>query len=230
MQKSILTNKTILILAPHPDDEAICSGGLIMRAKHEAAKVFVLFGSVGFSRQFLTNETNARERLKELKKASRYGNYSYDIIFQGDEFMRLDTVAQKILIERIEDATQKNKPDIVVIPNRNSFDQDHRAFADACITAFRPLPPALRHQPKTVLECEEPYTWGGSEAFIPNFFVDISQYFEEKIRLLKYHATQLREDPFPRSPNNLLRLAGMRGCEIGTQYAEGYKMLRGQFL
>lgn len=222
--------KKILIIASHPDDEAICSGGLIMLAKNQKAKVFVLFGAVGYSRQFLTKETKTNTRIEELKEAARFGDYEYSIMFEGDEFMRLDTIAQKDLIEKIEDASHKFKPDIVVIPNRNSFDQDHKFLSQAALTAFRPLPPKLRHQPRIILESEEPYSWPEESGFAPNFFVDISGVFDKKISLLKKHTTQLREDPFPRSASNLERLAGMRGCEIGVRFAEGYKLLRGQLL
>lgn len=220
----------ILIIAPHPDDEAICNGGLIMKAKAKQIEVHVLFGSIGNSRQFLTQETNANLRLKELKKAAMYGNYTYDVMFEGDEFMRLDAVPQKHLIEKIEDTYQSFKPDLVTIPFRYSFDQDHKALALACLTAFRPLPPTLRYQAKFILESEEPYTWPSDIGFVPNFFVDITNHFKEKIKLLKCHKTQLRDDPFPRSPNNLLRLAGLRGCEIGVELAESYKLLKGQLL
>ncbi len=226
----MLKGKRILIIAPHPDDEAICTGGLIMLAKKMRATVFVLFGAIGSSRQFLTKQTLATERVIEAKQAATYGNYEYSIMFEGDEFMRLDSIPQKAMIERIEDTSQTFHPDIVCIPFGGSFDQDHRALHRACLTAFRPLPPKLRHQPKIILEVEEPYTWTDGNAFVPNFFIDISDVFEEKLKLLAKHKTQLRQDPFPRSPQNLRRLAGMRGCEIGGIYAEGYRMLRGQFL
>lgn len=226
----MLAKKKILIIAPHPDDESICNGGLIMKAAAQKATVFVLFGAIGYSRQFLTNETNADVRIKELEKAANYGSFRYDIMFQGDEFMRLDSLPQKQLIEKIEDTSHSFQPDIVVIPNRHSFDQDHRALSTACMTAYRPLPQQLRHQSSIILESEEPYTWNEETGFVPNVFIDISDFFEKKIKLLKFHKTQLREDPFPRSPNNLKRLAGMRGCEIGAAYAEGYRLLRGNFL
>lgn len=228
--KASLKNKKILVVAPHPDDEAICAGGLIMLAKQNSGFVHVLFGAIGYSRQFQTQKTEAKTRLVELKNAAKYAGYTYDIMYQGQEFMRLDTVSQKDLIERIEDTSHKFNPEIVVIPDRKSFDQDHRALSTACLTAFRPIPSKLRNQPKLILECEEPYDWPEENRISPNFFFDISNVFDKKIRLLEKHETQLREDPFPRSPENLQRLAGYRGCEIGTKYAEGYKLLRGQML
>lgn len=224
----MLAGKRILIISPHPDDESICCGGLIMLAKKQKAKTHVLFMAVGSSRQFLTGKTVANERIKELKKAAKYGNFSYDIAFRGKAFMRMDDLPQKDIIEIIEDVSQKTKPDIVCIPHRESFDQDHRAVADACVTAFRPLPKSLRHQPKMILEAEEPYSWGKKTSFVPNFYFDITDVLDEKIALLKCHTTQLREDPFPRSPDNLRRLAGLRGSEISTTYAEAYNILRGQ--
>lgn len=226
----MLAGKNILIIAPHPDDESICCGGLIMLAKKEKASVHVLFMAIGYSRQFLTGKTNATERIAELKKAAKYGNFTHELAFKGKAFMRMDAMPQKELIENIENTTQKYKPDIICIPSRESFDQDHRAVAEACITSFRPLPKSLRHQAKMILETEEPYSWGKKISFVPNFYFDISDIFDEKITLLKCHASQLRTDPFPRSPENLRRLAGLRGSEISTTYAEAYSVLRGQLL
>ncbi len=221
----MLKNKRILIIAPHADDEAICSGGLIMRAKEEGATVFVLYIAIGNSRQLITGETSIDERLPEITKASKLGNFEYKIIFKGDEHLKLDTIAQKTLIDVIEDATTEFKPDIVVIPNRTSFNQDHRAVGQACMTAFRPLPKDLHHQPEMILEMEEPYTW--TEAFKPNLYINISDLFAHKIALYNCHSSQVPKDPFPRSIENLTRLAGMRGAEISCRYAEGYKLLKG---
>lgn len=225
-KNSFLNNKRILIVAPHPDDESICNGGLIMLAKKVRALVFVLYMSVGESRQFLTGKTTGVSRLIEVKKASKFGNFNYKIAFEGEPFMRLDSLPQKNLIEKIEDVCEKFKPDVVAIPFRQSFDQDHRATASACITAFRPLPKNLRHQPAIILESEEPHSWTNQDAFKPNTFFDISDVFEDKIKLLKCHETQLRDDPFSRSPENLRRLAGLRGCEASVRYAEAYHLLK----
>lgn len=230
MNNSFLKDKKIFIIAPHPDDEAICNGGLIMLAKKQKAKVHVMYMAIGKSRQFLTGQTNENLRIPEMKDASKFGKFSYTIAYIGDPFMRLDTVPQKDLIEKIEDESEKFKPDLVVIPFRYGFDQDHRAAALACITAFRSTPKNLRHQPTIILECEEPYLWTTNQPTAPNLYFDISDVFEEKIKLLKCHKTQLRDDPFSRSPDNLRRIAGIRGCEISTKYAEGYNLLRGQLL
>lgn len=217
--------KKILIVAPHADDEAICCGGLIMKAKKEGDKVFVLYMSTGGSRQFTNGQTLEADRIQEAVNASNYGGFKYKIGFKGTS-TRVDLMAQKDLIEMIEDTVKEFKPQIVVIPFQNSYAQDHRAVAQACISAFRPMPSFLHHQPKMILELEEAVRW--PVASNPNFYIDISDVMEEKINLYKCHQTQFVEDPHPRSFDNLRRIAGIRGTEIGVKYAEGYNLLRGQ--
>lgn len=215
----------LLVIAPHPDDEAICAGGIIMKAKKEKAEVFVLYMSTGGSRQFTNGETKEKDRLKEARAAAKYGNFAMLVGFEGTSTL-VDTMAQKSLIEMVEDTVKIFKPTIVVVPYRNAYAQDHIAVAEACIAAFRPMPAHLHPQPKIILEYEEATRW--PIASNPNFYVDISDVMEEKINLYKCHATQFVEDPHPRSYENLRRLAGLRGTEIGVKYAEGFNLLRGQ--
>lgn len=219
-----MSNK-ILIVSSHPDDEAINSGGLIMKAKQQGDHVMVLYMSTGGSRQFTNGETKEEDRLEEAKRASLYGDFKYLIGFQGTS-TKVDTLPQKQLIECIENVVKLFKPEIVVIPYINSYAQDHRAVAEACIAAFRPMPTKLHHQPKMILEIEEATRW--PIASNPNFYVDISDVMEEKIQLYKCHKTQEVKEPHPRSYENLRRLAGLRGTEIGVKYAEAYTLLRGQ--
>lgn len=221
----LLKDKRILIVSSHPDDEAICSGGLIMRAKSEMAHTFVLYMATGSSRQFTNGETLEKDRINEAFSAAQYGDFDMEIAFKGIS-TKIDTIPQKTLIEHIENVVSKFKPEIVVIPYRNSYAQDHRAVAEACISAFRPIPSTIHHQPKTILEIEEATRW--PLASNPNFYVDITDFMDEKIELYKCHKTQLVDDPHPRSIENLKRLAGLRGSEIGVKYAEGYNLLRGQ--
>ena len=222
----MLKNKRILIVSSHPDDEAICSGGLIMLAKKQKAKVFVLYMSTGSSRQLSTNGmTDERDRLEEAEQAANYGGFDYLIGFE-DTSTKVDTLPQKDMIEVIEDTVKDFKPEIVVIPYRNSYSQDHRAVAEACISAFRPIPENLHPQPKMILEIEEVCRW--PVASNPNFYFNITDVFEEKLELYACHATQFVKEPHYRSFENLRRLAGLRGSEIGVKYAEAYTLLRGQ--
>lgn len=223
-----LKNKRILVIAPHPDDEMICAGGLIAKATRESSEVFVLYMAVGSCRQLVTGKTDEKTRIEETVKVSEFLNFKFKFQFVGDEFMKLDSLPQKSLIDPIEDTIQAFKPEIVVIPYQHSFDQDHRAVFLSALTALRPIPKEIRHFVKTVLEWEEPCSWGTGPAFKPNFYVALDEeLLNLKLKGLSFHKSQLRDEPFTRSPENLTRLAKLRGGEIGRAYAEAYVMRRG---
>ena len=196
-----------------------------MRAKKEGATVLVLFMSTGGSRQFVNGFTSEMDRTLEAEEAANYGGFIYRLGFRSSS-TKADTLPQKDFIEFIEDSVKGYKPDIVVIPNRDSYSQDHRAVATASISALRPIPPSIHHQAKMILEVEEPASW--PNASNPNFYIDISDFMEEKLKLYRKHKSQVVEDPYNRSCENLKRLAGLRGSEIGVKYAEAYTLLKGQ--
>ena len=227
----ILKDKKILIISPHPDDEVICCGGLIEKAKREGAEVFLFYICFGKSRQLVTGSTDPETRLKETEQVAQAGNFKYKILFKGDgnEWLRLDTIAQVDIINPIEDVIQEIKPDIICIPPGTSYDQDHRAVHKACITALRPIPQNIRHFVPIILMYEEPYTWVVGNLEKKNFYIDTSGFEEKKAELMKLHASQNREDPFPRSGENLIRYMRIRGSEIGVRSAEAYTLLRGIF-
>lgn len=218
--------KRILIISPHPDDESVNSGGLIVLAKKKGWEVFVIYVSTGSSRQFTNGHTDEKDRLNEAEEASILGNFEYEIGFMGTSTKLPELVSQKQIIELIENRVKKFKPDIVVIPYRQSYSQDHRAVAEACISAFRPIPNDLHPQPKYILETEEICRW--PVASNPNFFIDITDVIEDKLKLYACHKTQIVKPLHYRSFDNVKRLAGLRGAEIGVEYAEAYTMLRGQ--
>jgi LmbE family N-acetylglucosaminyl deacetylase len=220
--------KRVLIVSPHPDDEIISCGGLIQRCKTEGAEVFVFYIVVGKSRQLVTGSTSEDVRLKEAEDVARFCGFNYRFLFIGDKFVRLDGVNQKDLIDPIEDQIDAFKPDIVCIPYKDSYDQDHRAVFTACITALRPVPKKIRHMPSIVIEYEEPYLWSVSDtAFKPDFFVELTQdMVAGKLEAMRLHKTQNRDDPFPRSGENLKRWAEIRGKEIGVGAAEAFKCRR----
>ena len=220
--------RKILILAAHPDDEAIACGGLIMRARHMGWAIRCLIASVGNCRQLMTGSTEAVGRMAELRAAGEYGGYSSVVLWVGPECMHLDSLPRKVICDRLEDELEAWRPDVVVIPPASSYDQDHRALAEAAITALRPRPSSLRHHVKVVLEADEPYWWRqGGERPTPNYFVPLSaEDVEAKCQLMAMHASQVRPDPFGRSLENLRRNAACLGCEIGCEAAEAYRVLR----
>ena len=62
--------------------------------------------------------------------------------------------------------------------------------------------------------------------FIPNYFVDISDYINEKKSIMKVYSSELGKHPFPRSEKNIDALATFRGASVGVKYAEAFQVLK----
>ena len=222
----------LLVISPHPDDEAIGCGGLIGKCQKEKGKALIVYVCVGNSRQLVTGRTESPVRMKEIKAIEKFSGFKTKVFYVGKEFCRLDMVPQKNLIEKIEDIVEEFKPNIAAIPCPSSYNQDHRAVYDACITALRPTPAGVRNFVGDVLIYFEPYFWSNSVSGAPNAYLDLSEKIGDgnlldfKLGLYECHKTQVRNEPFARSVENLKRWAHIYGKEIGVDIAEAYRSIR----
>ena len=67
------------------------------------------------------------------------------------------------------------------------------------------------------------------EVFMPNYFVDISEFMEQKLKILENYESELAPHPFPRSKKNVSALATFRGATAGCKFAESFMLLKGIF-
>jgi LmbE family N-acetylglucosaminyl deacetylase len=63
-------------------------------------------------------------------------------------------------------------------------------------------------------------------AFIPNYFIDISKYIEKKIEIMRVFESELSVPPFPRSEENIKALARFRGSIAGCHFAEAFQAVK----
>jgi LmbE family N-acetylglucosaminyl deacetylase len=64
------------------------------------------------------------------------------------------------------------------------------------------------------------------DAFVPDFFVNISGVFDAKLKAMKCYKSQLREFPNPRSLKSIEALANLRGSTVGFTHAEAFMIVR----
>jgi len=64
------------------------------------------------------------------------------------------------------------------------------------------------------------------DSFVPNVFVDISEFMDKKIELMNIYESEMGEHPFPRSERNIRALATYRGATSGCDYAESFMLLK----
>lgn len=64
------------------------------------------------------------------------------------------------------------------------------------------------------------------ESFSPNYYIDITNTIDEKIKTMEIYDTEIAEPPFPRSRENVKALAMIRGAASGVKYAEAFKIIK----
>lgn len=217
-----------LVVSPHGDDEVLGAGGLIAKLGHAGANVRVLFLAVDSSPHYgLSEPTHLEDRLHEIEKAASLLGYRYHVAYPGIGVLeKLDTLPQRELVDLLEKELNSFRPDLLLLPEGQDYDQDHRACFTAGLAASRPIPEALgKHFVRKILTYETPkLVW--ASAFQPRLHWDISNEIELKLEAIRAYTTQLREPPHIRSIENIRALARLRGSEIGVNYAEGFGVLR----
>lgn len=216
---------TILVIAPHMDDEVLGCGGVI--CKHAAAgdDVDVIFVAHRIYDHIYDVAKNNVERLHALKAKEVLGYRDAVFLDMNDE--RLDASVQDVIVE-LEKHVSRLKPDIVYIPFRGDNHQDHRAVFDAARVALRP---SATPYIKSIYMYEVPSSTEQSpamleNAFLPARYADIKPYVDKKIEALLCYETEKRKFPNPRSHEAIRLIAGKRGTESGFVAAEAFMVIR----
>ncbi len=215
----------VLVIAPHMDDEVLGCGGAI--ARHVATKDDLLVCIVAhrvYNHSFDKNK-NEIEKQHAIKAKQILGYRELVFLEMKDE--RLDASIQNIII-LLEKYVNELKPTLVYIPFVGDNNQDHRAVFDAARVVLRPaavpfINSIYMYEVSSSTEQSPPLL---ESIFLPNYYVDITEYIDKKIEAFKQYETEIREYPHPRSEEALRILAQKRGTEIGFRYAEAFMILR----
>jgi LmbE family N-acetylglucosaminyl deacetylase len=227
-----MRNKKILIIAAHPDDEVLGCGGTMAKWANEGAEVYSLIMAEGATSRDKTRDRESRNvdlahlGLAAQKASDLLGIASVELLSYPDN--RMDSVDLLDVVKSVEDRIKKINPDTVVTHHSADLNIDHQVIHEAVMAACRPQP---GHPVKRILSFEVPSstewqspTFGNS--FIPNWFEDISDTLESKIRALEAYETEMREWPHARSIKAVEHLARWRGASIGREAAEAFILER----
>ena len=218
----------ILVVAAHPDDEVLGCGGAIAKHTQNGDQVHILILAEGatsrnpnrdrqlFASELSTLETAAHQASKILGVDSLF---LYD--FPDN---RMDSCDLLDIIKVIEQAIDQYQPQIVYTHHAGDVNIDHQLIHRATVTACRPIP---NQSVQTLLFFEIPsstewQTSGSALPFIPNWFVDISETLECKLKALEIYESEMRPYPHPRSLEAVEYLARWRGATIGVKAAEAF--------
>ncbi len=222
----------VLVIAAHPDDEILGCGGAMARHSLTGDKVQPVILSEGATSRDETRDRKIRaSELVSLKEAALAASDTLGVlppIFHDFPDNRMDGMERLDVTKAIEKNIQEFNPDVIYSHHSGDVNIDHRCIHEAIIPAVRPLPQSCI---STVLffEVTSSTEWqppGSAPVFTPNWFVDIRDTLQLKLRALECYSSEMRNWPHPRSIRAVEHLARWRGASIGAQAAEAFVLGR----
>jgi LmbE family N-acetylglucosaminyl deacetylase len=216
---------TILVIAPHSDDEVLGVGGTIARLSGEGRRVVVAVVTKGYEPDF--PQALIDQGRDEAKRAHELLGVG-EAVFLDLPAARLDTVAHADVNVRIGSLVDEVRPATVFVPFAGDVHLDHQLVALSAMVCCRPccerMPSAVyAYETLSETNWNAPYI---TPAFQPNTYFDISSHLATKLDALRAFSTQMRPFPNERSIEAAEHLARLRGCAVGLPAAEAFVLLR----
>lgn len=214
----------VLVIAPHPDDEALGCGGTIRRLVNEGHRVTVAIATKGTP---LFPAAQVRRVRAEARRANaRLGS---DLVFLDLPVTTLHAIPEAKLNKVFIDLVRRARPDMVLLPFPGDRHEDHRQIFDAALVALRPNGRGPLPSRVACYETVSETHWsapGVEPAFEPNWYVDVSATLADKLAAMREYASQLEENIPARSTGAVEALATFRGSVVGMRAAEAFHVLR----
>ena len=216
---------TVLVIAPHPDDEVLGCGGTI--AKHASKGDLVYVAVVTKGCEPLFSEDFVNRVREECRKADSYLGVQ-ETAFMDFPAVMLETLPRHELNDAFVRLVQRVEPDVVYLPHRGDMQLDHKMTVDAAMVALRPK---YAHMVKKILAYETLSETGWDvpnvvNEFIPNVYHDVTEYLDIKLKALALFTTQIERYPNARSMEAVKALAMYRGAMMNCGAAEAFCLIR----
>ena len=221
----------ILVVAAHPDDEVLGCGATVAKAIAGGAEVSVQFLGEGISARFPIGQYDSPEFLRQTKVRTEGAKRALASLGVADyEFgsrlcAQFDTYPLISIVKDIERKLEECRPTILLTHNPSEVNVDHRITFEAVEVACRPtrnfIPPQIY-----TFEIPCSGSWTFDTSFKPNVFVEVTDYWDEKLAAWACYEGEDRPFPFPRSVEGLRTIAQYRGLMSNLHLAEAFRMVR----
>jgi len=194
-------SKTYLFLGAHPDDVELGCAGTIAKLKDQGYRIIVIIFSAG------EKGGNEDIRKKEAMDACNY--LSVDTLriltFPDTEF---PSYLSKI-VQEIEYWIKYQKVSTIFVHSPQDIHQDHKTIFEAAKIAAR--------DQYSLISYEDVRT---EQDFIPNYFVDITEYIDVKLKAVSFYKSQ--KEKIYMDLECIKGRAAHRGFQAGVKYAEAF--------
>lgn len=217
----------VLFVSIHPDDETLGCGGNILKHRDAGDRIYWL-NLTGPSRDYPSVFPDYIFDIRERQLQAVVAAYGFEeLINLNHPAQFLHSVEPRLLIGGIHETLQRIRPDIIYTTNRSDVHSDHKVGFQAIYGATKNFRcPFIKKilMYETLSETEFAPALPES-VFNPNVFCDISNYMDDKLKIMQMYDTETMPDPYPRSNHAIIGLASFRGSRIGVKYAEAFSLL-----
>jgi LmbE family N-acetylglucosaminyl deacetylase len=182
-ETSVFSARTVLVLAPHPDDEVFGCGAAIASLREAGASVTVAIATDGAGTE---PDPATRRRIGEGRVAESraalaiLGGAEVEALgFPDRGLSEAGEPLRAALARRLAPA-----PDLVLLPSPVEVHPDHRALAEAFLTLEVPAATTV-----AFYELSQPIR--------PNFLLDASRFAERKARAMAAFVSQNQARDYP---------------------------------
>lgn len=224
----ILVKRKVLVIAAHPDDEVLGMGGALLKHKAEGDSISIMFMSDGVTgRDFVYDRAARQADIDRRKEMALQAGKLFDarkIDFLDLPNLRLDREYILELTKHIEDQIDCVHPDIVYTHFSNDTNIDHCVTHRASVIAMRPVP-GRKISSLRLFEIGSSTEYAlpaFGDSFTPNLFINIADFCEQKMELIRCYDYEMRDFPHPRSEEAIRARDIFRGSSVGLSCAEAF--------
>ncbi len=198
----------ILAIGAHPDDIEIFMYGLLAACKKRGDEIIAVVATDGSAGNYIHNKNLKTIRMKEagngLKKISK------PIFLELEDGNLSGTYNAKNIIHQ---CIEKHNPELIITHDVNDYHSDHRALANLVIETSGFKYPVLLSD--TLMGVN----------FEPEFYVDITDYMDEKHKAIMAHKSQ-NPKMFSKAAKLMNRFRSAQCNAPENHYAEAYKSVK----
>ncbi len=219
--------KKVLVVAVHADDETLGCGGTLLKHKAQGNEIYWLLltgPTLNHPNKYSEKQIQVRrDRVERVCEA-----YSFD----GFEYLELPTqllhsLDLRDIIKNISEVFNRIQPNIIYTMFANDVHSDHRVAFDAvysCTKSFRYPFIEKIYMMETLSETEFAMSVS-AKTFIPNVYVDITDFMDRKLEIMQMYPKEVMAEPYPRSLGSIQAQARVRGSRAGVMFAEAFMLL-----
>lgn len=218
----------VLAIGAHPDDVELLCGGTLAKCAARGDRVGIMVATNGnVGSPTLQRDEIAAIRRQEAAAAAAVIGAELTWMNYDDEFLFHDKMTRLAFINAI----RKADPDFMIVHGPNDYHPDHRICGEIAADCRIPATvrlietefPAMRNIPHVFIMDNV-----GGVGFEPEVYVDISDVFGTKRKMVEAHASQSAWLQHIYGMDYITfasHLSAQRGAVIGVQHAECFRSL-----